>query len=51
MTRHPKRLPAFVSAFLAWAVLLCAPARAQAAAGYYAGKQVKMIIGLGTGGG
>jgi tripartite-type tricarboxylate transporter receptor subunit TctC len=27
------------------------PAQAQAPAGYYAGKQVKMIIGLGTGGG
>src|SRR3954452_9690793 len=27
------------------------PASAQAAAGYFAGKQVKMIIGLGTGGG
>src|SRR5207245_2449673 len=27
------------------------PASAQSAAGYYAGKQVKMIIGLGTGGG
>jgi tripartite-type tricarboxylate transporter receptor subunit TctC len=32
-------------------VLKPMPASAQSAAGYYAGKQVKMIIGLGTGGG
>jgi len=32
-------------------ILGSVPAQAQAPAGYYAGKQVKMIIGLGTGGG
>jgi tripartite-type tricarboxylate transporter receptor subunit TctC len=31
--------------------VLAVPAAAQPPAGYYAGKQVKMIIGLGTGGG
>src|SRR5258708_38225201 len=44
--------PLPLAGVLALHVLLgAAPASAQAPAGYYAGKQVKMIIGLGTGGG
>src|SRR3982751_3350929 len=40
-----------VSAALLLATLGAVPSSAQAPAGYFAGKQVKMIIGLGTGGG
>src|SRR3954454_10679195 len=40
-----------VSAALLLATLGVVPSSAQTPAGYYAGKQVKMIIGLGTGGG
>ena len=46
-----RRLPAVLLAFAAsFLVLGAVPASAQPA-GYFAGKQVKMIIGLGTGGG
>jgi tripartite-type tricarboxylate transporter receptor subunit TctC len=51
MTQHKTGLLALKAAVLALPVVLCAPAAAQAPAGYYAGKQVKMIIGLGAGGG
>src|SRR5262245_31742300 len=44
-------LPALVVGILFSEVIGAAPAAAQSPAGYYAGKQVKMIIGLGTGGG
>src|SRR4051812_5115377 len=40
-----------VSAALLLAMLGATPSRAQSPAGYFAGKQVKMIVGLGTGGG
>jgi tripartite-type tricarboxylate transporter receptor subunit TctC len=43
-----------IAALVASCVLLIAPtlpASAQSAAGYYSGKQIKMIIGLGAGGG
>src|SRR3954454_18943158 len=40
-----------VSAALLLATLVPMPSSAQAPAGYFAGKQVKMIVGLGTGGG
>jgi tripartite-type tricarboxylate transporter receptor subunit TctC len=40
-----------VSAALLLAMHGAMPSRAQSPAGYFAGKQVKMIIGLGTGGG
>jgi tripartite-type tricarboxylate transporter receptor subunit TctC len=49
MQRHS--LPVILLALAASLPMLTAPASAQSAAGYYAGKQVKMIIGLGTGGG
>jgi tripartite-type tricarboxylate transporter receptor subunit TctC len=42
---------AAISAALLLATLGPLPSSAQAPAGYFAGKQVKMIIGLGTGGG
>src|SRR5882757_6201042 len=46
------RLLSSAGAFVAMHLLAGAlPASAQAPAGYYAGRQVKMIIGLGTGGG
>ena len=48
--RH--KLPAIAaSVLLACASFGALPASAQSPTGYYAGKQVKMIIGLGTGGG
>jgi tripartite-type tricarboxylate transporter receptor subunit TctC len=48
MQRHS--LPVILLALAASLPMLTAPASAQPA-GYFAGKQVKMIIGLGTGGG
>ena len=47
---HQHRLLALLGGLLAWQ-LMVGPASAQPSAGYYAGKQVKIIIGLGTGGG
>ncbi len=47
---HQRALRALLGGVLAWQVIQ-GPASAQSSAGYYAGKQVKMIIGLGTGGG
>jgi len=47
---HQRALFALLGGVLAWQVIQ-GPASAQSSAGYYAGKQVKMIIGLGTGGG
>ncbi len=47
-----RKLYAFLAGLLAWqAIPGGAPASAQSPAGYYAGKTVKMIIGLGAGGG
>jgi tripartite-type tricarboxylate transporter receptor subunit TctC len=44
-------LPALVVGILFSELIGASPAAAQPPAGYYAGKQVKMIIGLGSGGG
>src|SRR5213082_1241234 len=49
MQRHS--LPVILLVLAVSLPMLTAPASAQSAAGYYAGKQVKMIVGLGTGGG
>src|SRR3954451_4255040 len=43
--------PSVVSAALLLATFGAVPSSAQVPAGYFAGKQVKMIVGLGTGGG
>ena len=48
---QPSMLPALVAGIVCLQAMGAAPAGAQSPAGYYAGKQVKMIIGLGAGGG
>ncbi len=48
---RPSRALALLVGALTWQAMGAPCARAQAPAGYYAGKTVKMIIGLGVGGG
>src|SRR5262245_24946256 len=50
MLQYRQSLLTSVAALVAWMVTSCT-APAQTPTGYYAGKQVKMIIGLGAGGG